>query len=107
MYGFGANGIGHLTQRRQVIEDPECSAVRRGDEVAAVHVEVANGSARQIELQRAPLATVVGGVPEADLGADEEQTAPNGILANRARVRAGRNPGVDARPRAAEVGRFP
>ena len=78
-----------------------------GDEIAPMNVEVAHGGARQVELERAPVRAVVHGVPDAGLGADEEEAAPNGILADRPRVRAGGKAGVDARPAAAVVGGLP
>src|SRR5690349_15054078 len=103
----GANGIGHLTQRRHIVEYPESAAMRRGNEIGSVDMEVADRGAWKVELERAPVRPIIDGIPEAGLGADVQKAAPNGILADRARVRTGGNAGVDPRPGASVVGRLP
>jgi len=102
-----AHGTVELAEGRDVVEHPEGTAVRGGDEIAPMNVEIAHGRAREVELERSPVCAVVHRVPDAGLGADEEQAAPNGIFANRPRVRAGGETRVDARPAAAVVGRLP
>ena len=45
-----------LPQRRDVVERPDRSSLRRGDQVVAANVEVVDGDARHVQLQRAPTA---------------------------------------------------
>ncbi len=45
---------GELTQRTDVVEDPERASVRRDDEVAVVHGDVTDRDDRHVRTQRTP-----------------------------------------------------
>ena len=78
--------------------------MRGHDHIVLVHANVADADARQVELQRLPVRTVVERGVDACFGAGEEQSLPLYIAANRARVGAHGNAGINARPRCAVVG---
>ncbi len=95
--------VGHLVQRRQVVEDPERAAVRGHHEVGVLHDQVVDRHDRQVAAQALPRAAVVERDPHAAFGARVEQTAPVRILADRARDLSGRDAVGDALPRPAVV----
>src|SRR5438034_8325994 len=70
------NGVGQLLQRRQVIENPERPAVRRGDEVVVLDYQVVNWHNGEVTLQRLPARAVVKGYVYAELAAGVEQAPP-------------------------------
>ena len=104
MDGRATHAVGQRAQRRNIIEHPHRSAVRRRDEIASLHLEVSHRCAGKVELQRLPVRAVVGRVVDAGFGAGVQEPAPHGIFANGSRVGAVGNAGVDRGPRAAEVG---
>ena len=73
---------GCLAQRRDVVEDPERAAVRGGDQVTAVDINVADGGDGQIELQWLPVLAVIEGGVDAEFGSGEEQVALLGVFAD-------------------------
>ncbi len=52
-------GIERLAKRRDVVQYPEGASVSSDYQILAVNGEVADGSHRQIELQRLPIAAVI------------------------------------------------
>src|SRR5206468_9281179 len=97
------NGVGQLLQRRQVIENPERSAVRRGDEVVVLDYQVVNWHNGEVTLQRLPARAVVKGYVYAELAAGVEQAPPpaRGLLAPAAAKGIGRDRAGAAAPRLA------
>ena len=73
-----------LTQRREVIENPEGAAVGGGDEVVAMHGEIANIGGREIQLQGLPVVAIVEGNVECVFGSGVEQAFAHGIFADHA-----------------------
>src|SRR5436853_52144 len=51
--------------RGQIVENPERSSVRRGNEIAFLHREIMNGDHGQIELQLLPVRAIVERHPDA------------------------------------------
>ena len=103
-----------LPQRRHVVENPEAAAVRAGDEIRAearavvLHLDVAHRDRRHVALA----ATASDRRRRYDthtcsVGRRVQQPFLARILANRVRDRAGRDAGVDLRPRLAAVVRAP
>jgi hypothetical protein len=54
--GALATCVGHLVQRREVVDDPEAASLRRDDQVLAVDLRVADHRRRQVLLERLPAA---------------------------------------------------
>ena len=81
--------------------------MRRRNEIVAVNAQVAHARPRQVQLQRLPPRAGVERDVHADLGARVQQPAPNGILADAARVRAGRDSRDDRGPGLSVVRRLP
>ena len=74
-----------LTQRREVVENPERASVSGGDEVVAMHSEIANVRRREIQLQGLPVVAIVEGNVECVFGSGVEQAFAHGIFADDAR----------------------
>src|SRR5262249_37354683 len=70
-----------LTQRRDVVHDPERSPHRRDDEIAVVHLDVGDGRRREILLQRLPVFTLIERDVRAFERAGVQQALLLGILA--------------------------
>ena len=51
--------VGELTHRGQVVENPKGPAVGRDHQIVVFDDQVVNGGAREIQLQRAPIGTIV------------------------------------------------
>src|SRR6266581_3938610 len=100
---FGGDGGARLAQRADVIEHPECAAMRGNDQIVLVDDEVVDGSGRQVELQGLPVRTIIEGNPRASFGAGIEQALVLGIFANSVNVRAVGKAGGDGRPSFAEI----
>ncbi len=70
-------GRGHpvveLTERGDVVQDPEGAALGGHDQIAPVHPEVRDRRDRKVELEALPVPSVVEGDEEAELGAGEEE----------------------------------
>ena len=82
---------GQVPQRRQIVDDPDAPAVRREDEVvvARMHLQVTHRHAREVaSLELAPRLPRVGGDPEPELGAEEEQVLAHGVFLDDVRVSA-------------------
>ena len=103
MRRLARHAVGELPQRREVVEDPERPAMRGRHEIVGVDAQVAHTHARQVELQRLPPRAVVHRDVHAGLRCSEQQTAPDDVLPDRARVRSHGNARVDARPRPAVI----
>ena len=101
------DGVGELPQQRHVVDHPEGSPMSGGDQIVAVHRQVAHTRSGQVELQGLPPAAVVERDIDSGLGAGIQQSAPDRVLANRARVRARGNAVGDGRPGLAVVRRPP
>ena len=65
--------LGHLAERCDVVEYPEGTAVGRDREIVAVNREIADGSRRQVQLQRLPMIAVVEGHIDAQFSSGKEQ----------------------------------
>ena len=78
--------------------------MRRYDEIVVVHHNVAHRAARQIPLQRLPVAAVIEGDEHAFFGSRVEQTTLFGIFAHGMDKCIRRQIAIDARPAFAEVG---
>ena len=91
------------TEGRDVVEDPECAAVRGDDEIVTVNGEIADGADGQIILQRAPGGAVVEGNEDADFGSGEEHAFAHGIFAHGVDVGVVRKASVDFLPGLAVV----
>src|SRR2546425_10414514 len=68
------DGAAQLLERRQVVEDPERSAVRSRDEGVVVDRKVAHRRGRQAELQRLPVIPLVEGDGDTQLGPGVQQS---------------------------------
>ena len=64
---------GDLPQRRDVVENPESAPVRRDEQVVTMNGDVADGSNRQIQLQRLPVIAIVEGNIDAQLRPGKKQ----------------------------------
>ena len=99
----------HLTQRRDVVEDPETAAVRRGDHVVVLDDEVADRRYRHVQPQRLPVGAIVERYVDGTLGAGKQQALALGIFAHGVDRLAVRNavddlgPGLAAVVRAEDV----
>ena len=76
--------VGRLAQGRDVVEDPQAAAVRRGDEVvvAGVDEEVVEGDRGHVQAEVGPARARVAAVVDAELGAEEEQVLVDRVLAD-------------------------
>ena len=75
-----ARVTGERPQRGHVIHDPESAPVGRDHEVGAVHIDVSDGGARQVRLQRLPMVAIVERYVDAMLGARIQQSPAHRIL---------------------------
>jgi hypothetical protein len=96
-----------LSQHGEIVEDPERSAVRPGDEVAFLDRQVVDRHGREVELEPLPAAAVVERDPDAPLGTGVQQARTLLVLAQNTRELGRRDTVVGARPRATVVGRPP
>ena len=77
-----------LAERRDVVENPEGAAVGGDDQIVAVNDEIADGTGRQIILQRAPGIAVVEGNEDARFRfRRKEDLCARGLRAPRGRKR--------------------
>src|SRR6185312_13539272 len=97
--------IGDLTERADVVDHPDTTAVRADDEIVAIDLEIAHRSDGQVELDRLPVVAVVERHERAALGAGEEQALAHVVFFDRVDVDAGRESGRDPLPGLAEVAR--
>jgi hypothetical protein len=96
---------GQLTQARDVIEYPDRAAMGRQDEIVLMDPQIAHRGVRQIQLQRAPVITLIKGDPYRGLGGRKEQATALRIFAHRIRGRVRREARDDRLPGAAAVAR--
>ena len=75
----------HLSQCREIVDDPERAPVRRNDEIAVLYDDVVYWHRRQVALHGLPVGAVVERDIRATFGARVEQAAPHRILADHAR----------------------
>ena len=80
--------------------------MRGRDEIIVFHREVAHAHAREIELEWLPAHAVITRDVHAGLRAGEQQAATHDVLADGARVSAGRDSRVDTRPRLPVIAGF-
>ncbi len=99
----GTVDVRRVAQRRDVVEDPEAAAVRGDDEVVAVHLDVAHGRHRQVELQRLPLRAVVVRDVHPLLGGGVKHAAARVVFADGVDEDVGGDAFDDERPRLAAV----
>ena len=97
----------HLPKRRDVVENPEATTMRCGDEVAVLDRKVVHGNDREIPTKRLPVCSVVEADPHAPFGARIQESLPHWILAYHAHELGGRKSSIDPRPRLSEIGRLP
>ena len=105
--------LGRLPERRQVVENPEASAMRAGDEIGAearavvLHLDVAHRDRRHVVLAATASDRRRRTTPR-PAGRSRRRAAPSArILANRVRHAARRDAGVDLGPRLPAVVRAP
>jgi hypothetical protein len=104
MHVFLGNGIGELAQRRDIVENPERASVRGQHEIVVFDDQIVDRRDRQVDLQRAPVRSVVEGDEDAALGAGIEQAfSLSGLLLQRDERSIG-NAGGDAGPRRSVIG---
>ena len=102
-----------LPQRRHVIEDPEPTTVRAGDEIGAetcavvLDLQVAHGDRWHIESERLPVIAVVERHPHLRIGRRVEQSSLTRIFADGVRHCARRDAVVDLGPGLAAIVRAP
>src|SRR6266513_2887538 len=48
-----------LSERRNIVQNPQSAAVGRGHQIASMHVQIANRSCRQINLQSLPMISAI------------------------------------------------
>ena len=93
-----------LTNRRQVIENPEGAPFRGRDQIAVVHFEVGDRHHRELRRKRRPLTTAVERQIQPRLGAGVQQALPRRVLADHAHRLALAEAGHDACPRRTVIG---
>ena len=71
-----------LTDGREIVENPECAPLGRGDQVGVVHFEVGDRHHRERCRKCTPLRATVVRQVEPRLGAGVEQIPAHGILAH-------------------------
>ena len=71
--GGGLRALRGLSQRRDVVENPEGAPVGGDHEIIAVHGQIAHRSDGKIQLQRLPVVALVEGDFDAKLGAGVEE----------------------------------
>jgi len=83
-----ADALIELLQRRQIVQNPEAASVGGDHEIIEVLLNhhAVDGRMGQVLLQRLPVIAFVKGDIQRVLGAEIQQAAPNGILANDVRV---------------------
>src|SRR5271165_3595371 len=74
-----------LTQRREVVENPERASVGRGNEIVSMDGEIANVGGGEIQLQGLPVVAFVEGNVESVFGSGIEQAFAHGIFTDDAR----------------------
>ena len=84
-------GLRRLAQWRDVIENPEGAAVRSDDQIVAVNRKIADGSRRQIELQRLPVVAVIERHVDPEFCSGKQQIFFLRIFANAAQKSMRRN----------------
>ena len=94
-----------LPQGSQVVEHPERSAVRRGDEIAVAHREVAHRAIRHVRLKGLPVVPLIEGDEDSRFGSGVEQPATLRILADDVDVASVRDAPGDGRPRLPAISR--
>ncbi len=87
-----------LAQRSEVVEHPDRATLRAGDQVVAVHEQVADPGRRKIALQRLPMVAVVEGHEHAGIGAGVEQARALQVGAHDADEMVGRKFAYGERP---------
>src|SRR5262249_57672972 len=92
-----------LTQRRDVVEDPESAAMRGKDEIVVLNDEVAHRGSRQIQPQRFPLRAIVERQINSLFRSGEEQPFALGIFSDSVHRLASRDPVYYFCPRFAAV----
>src|SRR5439155_12585284 len=92
------DGLGRLAEWGDVVENPEGATVRRDYQVIAVDREIANGTDRQIQLQRLPLVPVVERHVDTQFSTGEEQSSSPRVLANGPQEIRSRNAARDQLP---------
>src|SRR5665647_859423 len=70
----------HLTKGREVIKNPERSAVRRCDEISFLDREIMHWNDRKILPQRLPVSAVIEAHPHASLSSRVKQSFANRIF---------------------------
>ena len=68
----------HLSQRRDVVENPERTPVSSDDQVVFVDPQIAHGCMRQIQLQRLPMIAVVKRNPHRVFGSGKKRPLRTG-----------------------------
>ena len=100
---------GRLSQRRQIVQNPEAPAVgsrnQIGTETGAVvlDLEVAHRNRRHVVAQRLPVIAVIKRHPDLGIGRSVEQPLLPGIFADRVGHRARSDAGVDLGPALAAI----
>ena len=93
----------HLTERGEVVENPERASVRRRDQVTFLDGEIVNGNDRQVATQRLPVGAVVERYPDPSLRSCVQEARALGVFAqNASELRRG-DPVRDRCPRCAVV----
>jgi hypothetical protein len=87
-----------LPQNREVVQNPEAAAVRRGYEVAVFHREIVHRHGREVSLEGAPRRSPIERHPDAALGTGVEQVGAVRILAHHPGELRRRDSRVDPAP---------
>src|SRR5947209_1338195 len=78
-------------KRRNVVEDPHRSALRRDDKILVMELDVVDRNVRQVQIEGLPVRTVVERNEHSKLGAGVQQTLSVRVLANNTRRPVVRN----------------
>ena len=77
-----------LTERRQIVQHPERTPVRRDHEIVIFNDKIMNRCYRQIQLQWLPMGAIIERNNNAELGSGVKQTFALGIFAHGVHIRA-------------------
>jgi hypothetical protein len=83
-----------LVKGRDVIQNPESAALRRNDQILAMHFDVRHGHVREIQLKRLPVRAVVKRDEHAKLRAGVQQSGTIRIFTDDARGPISGNAGL-------------
>ncbi len=73
-----------LAKRRDIVENPKGTAIRRGDEIVLLESEIVNGHERHVQAQGLPVIAVIERDVNALFSSRVQQNFANGILAHHA-----------------------